>query len=47
MKKSLILASGLLFSSLVSATPDEIKPNTNPNITFLAEITPQGQKLMP
>ncbi len=45
MKKSLILASGLFFSSLVNATPDEIKPNANLNITLLAEVTAQGQKI--
>lgn len=45
MKRTLILVSGLFLSSLVNATPDEIKPNSNLNITLLAEVTAQGQKI--
>ncbi|MEG9481918.1 alpha/beta hydrolase-fold protein [Mannheimia sp. HC-2023] len=45
MKRTLILVGGLVLSSLVSATPDEIKPNSNLNITLLAEVTAQGQKI--
>ncbi|WP_249963154.1 alpha/beta hydrolase-fold protein [Histophilus somni] len=45
MKKYFILASGLLLSTLTGAIPDEIKPNSNVNITLLAEVTAQGQKI--
>ncbi|WP_168693904.1 hypothetical protein [Histophilus somni] len=43
MKKYFILASGLLLSTLACAIPDEIKPNSNVNITLLAEVTAQGR----
>lgn len=44
MKKPLSLLAGLVFSTFLYAA-DEIKPNGAVNITLLAEITPQGQKI--
>ncbi|QHB17025.1 alpha/beta hydrolase-fold protein [Mannheimia pernigra] len=44
MKKPLSLLAGLAFSTFLYAA-DEIKPNEAVNITLLAEITPQGQKI--
>lgn len=44
MKKPLSLLAGLAFSTFLYAA-DEVKPNGAVNITLLAEITPQGQKI--
>lgn len=44
MKRPLSLLAGLVFSTFLYAA-DEVKPNGAVNITLLAEITPQGQKI--